>query len=79
MSYVVDINKLHQYITFHLINIAVKNTIYGKRLYYIFHTQFFLLQCDTAISLCRERSLARRRALAFRMGALSLRGSRSHF
>ena len=25
---------------------------------------------DTAISLCRERSLARRRALAFRRGAL---------
>ena len=38
--------------------------------YYDFTVAILALQGDTAISLCRERSLARRRALAFRRGAL---------
>ena len=83
-----DINKLYQYITtFDLINITIKNIaintgrlcrhpVLGKS--EIVCTVAILdVQGDTAISLCREHSLARRRALAFRRGALG-RAARAH-
>ena len=83
-----DINKLYRYITtFNLINITIKNmAINTRRLWRrpvlgqseIINTVAILdVQANTAISLCRERSVARRRALAFRRGALG-RAARAH-
>ena len=71
-----DINKLYQYITtYNLINITIKNiAINTGRLWrrpelgqseIVCTVAILDIQGDTAISLCRERSLARRRALAF--------------
>ena len=82
------INKLCQYITtFNLINITIKNiAINTGRLWrrpllgqseIVCTVAKLDLQGDTAISLCRERSLARRQALAFRKGALG-RAARAH-
>ena len=81
MGSVMDINKLYQYITtFNLINITMKNiAINTGRLLrppvlgqseIVCRVAMLDLQGDTAISMCRERLLARRRALAFRRGAL---------
>ena len=83
-----DINKHYRYITtFNLINIAIKNiTINTGRLYrrpvlgqseIVCTVAILDVQGDTAISLCRERLLARRRALAFGRGALG-RAARAH-
>ena len=88
MGSVMDINKLYRYITtFNLINIAIKNiTINTGRLYrrqilgqseIVCTVTILEVQGDTAINLCRERLLARRRALAFRRGALR-RAARAH-
>ena len=76
-----DINKLYQYITtFNLINITIKNiAINTGRLWrrpvlgqseIVCIVAILDVQGYTAISLCRERSLVRQRALAFRSGAL---------
>ena len=80
MGSVMDINKLYQYITFNLINITTKNiAINTERLWrrrvlgqseIVCMVAIMDVQGDTAISLCHERSLARRQALAFRRGAL---------
>ena len=83
-----DINKLYQYITtFNLINITIKNiAINTGRLLrrpvlgqseIVCTVAILDLQGDTAISMCRERSLAPRRALAFRRGVLG-RAARAH-
>ena len=83
-----NINKLYQYITtFNLINITIKNiAINTGRLWrrpvlgqseIVCTVAILDVQGDTAISLCRERSLARRRALAFRSGVLG-RAARAH-
>ena len=78
-----DINKFYQYITtFNLINITIKNIAINMGRLSWWRPglgQSEIVQCavallnvqgDTAISLCRERSLAHRLALAFRRGAL---------
>ena len=76
-----DINKLYQYIiTLNLINITIKNiAINTGRLWRrpvldqsenVCTVAILNVQGDITISLCHERSLARRRALAFRRGAL---------
>ena len=81
MGSVMDINKLYQYITtFNLINITIKNiAINTGRLWrrpvlgqseIVCTVAMLDVQGDTAISLCRKHSLARRHALAFRRGAL---------
>ena len=81
MGSVMDIIKLYQYImTFNLINITIKNiAINTRRLWrrpvlgqseIVCTVAIFDVQCDKDISLCHEHSLARRRALAFRRGAL---------
>ena len=84
-----DINKLYQDITaFNLINITIKNTaIHNGRLWWrpvlgqseiVCTVAILSVQGETAISPCRKRSLARRRALAaFRKGALG-RAARAH-
>ena len=83
-----DTNKLYQYITtFNLLNITIKNiAINTGRLWrrpvlgqskIVCTIAILDVQGDTAISLCRERSLVRRRALAFREGALG-RAARAH-
>ena len=83
-----DINKLYQYITtFNLITITIQNiAINTGRLWQrpvlgqseIVCTVAILdVQGDTDISLCRERSLARWRVLAFRRGTLG-RAARVH-
>ena len=75
MSSVTDINKLYQYITtFNLINITIKNiAVNTGRLWrrpvlgqseIVCTVAILDVKGDTAISLCRECSLARRRALA---------------
>ena len=85
---ITDINKLYQYITtFNLINITIKNiAIKTRRLWrrpvlgqseIVCTVAILEVQGDTAINLCRERLLARRRALAFRRGALG-RAVRTH-
>ena len=88
MGSVMDINKLYQYITFNFINITIKKNIaintgilwrrpvLGQS-EIVCTVPILDVQGDTAISLCRERSLARRRALAFRRGALG-RAARAH-
>ena len=81
MGSVMVINKLYQYITtFNLINFTIKNiTINTGRLWrrpvlgqseIVCTVAILDVEGDTASSLCRESSLARRRALAFRRGAL---------
>ena len=83
-----DINKLYQYITtFNLINITSKNIgintgrLWGRPVLgqseIVCTVAILDVQGDTAISLCRERSMARRRALTFRRGALG-RAARAH-
>ena len=83
-----DINELDQYITtFNLINITTKNmAINTGRLWrcqvlgqseIVCTVAILAVQGDTAISLRRERSLARRRAHSFRRGALG-RAARAH-
>ena len=83
-----DINKLYQYITtFNLINITIKNIAINTGRFWrrpvlgqseIVCTVAILdVQGVTAISLCRECSLARRRALAFRRGMFG-RVARAH-
>ena len=83
-----DINKLYQYIsTFNLINITIKNIVINMgRLWrrpvlgqseIVFTVAILDVQGETPISLCRERSLARGRALAFRRGMLG-RAERAH-
>ena len=83
-----DINKLYQYITtFNLVSITIKNiSINTGRLWrrpllgqseIVCTVAILDVQCDIAISLCREGSLTRRRALAFWRGALG-RAARSH-
>ena len=85
---VMDIIKLYQYITtFNLINTTIKNiAINTGRLWrhpvldqseIVCTVAILNVQGDTTISLWRERSLARRRALAFRRGALG-RASRAY-
>ena len=82
---VMDINILYQYnTTFNFINGTIKNiAINTGRLWrrpvfgqseIVCMVAILDVQGNTAISLCRERSLARRRALGFRKGVLS----RSH-
>ena len=75
-----DINKLYQYIT--IKNVAINTGRLWRRPVLgqseIVCTVAILdIQGDTAINLCRERSLTRRRALAFRRGALG-RAARAH-
>ena len=82
MGSVLDIYNFYQYITtFNLINITIKNiAINTGRLWrrlvlgqpeMVCTVNILDVQGDTAINLCRERSLVRRRVLAFRRGALS--------
>ena len=84
MGSVMDINKLYPYITtFNLINITITNiAINTGRLWrrpvlgqseIVCTVAVLDVQCDTAISLCSGR----RRALAFRRGALD-RAARAH-
>ena len=88
MGSVMDINKMYQYITtFNLIYITIKNIAINTgrllpppvlgQLEIVCTVAILDVQGDTAISLCRERSLAHRRALAFRRGALG-RAVRAH-
>ena len=88
MGSVMDINKLYQYITtVNLINITIKNiAINTGRLWrcpvlgqseIVCTVAILDVQGDTAISLCRDCSLACRRALAFRRGVLG-RAARAH-
>ena len=83
-----DINKIYQYITtFNLINITTKNiAINTGRLWrrpilgqldIVCTVDILDVQGDTAISLCRKRSLARRRA-GVQEGCVRSRGARSH-
>ena len=88
MGSVMDINKRYQYryiTTFNLINITTKNIVINteRQVHVLGQSQIVCtvaildVQGDTAISLCRERSMARRRVLAFRRGSLG-RAARTH-